>query len=76
MTEMDGEKSSDQPEALANDLLWTVEDIAEAIGRSRRQTFHMLQNGRLPARKIGAHWCASRAGLRRHFDSLLAGNVA
>jgi hypothetical protein len=75
MTQIGGEKSGDQPEARASDLLWSVEDIAEAIGRSRRQTFHMLQNGRLPARKIGAHWCASRAGLRRHFDSLLAGNV-
>jgi hypothetical protein len=69
------QKSGD-PEDLADDLLWSVEDIAEAIGRSRRQTFHMLQNGRLPARKIGAHWCASRSGLRRHFAELLSGNAA
>jgi hypothetical protein len=75
MTQIGGEKS-DHPEDLATDLLWGVEDIAEAIGRSRRQTFHMLQNGRIPARKIGAFWCASRAGLRRHFDLLLAGEVA
>ena len=75
MTQIGCEKS-DQPEALAADLLWGVEEIAEAIGRSRRQTFHMLQNSRIPARKIGAFWCASRAGLRQHFDSLLAGNVA
>jgi hypothetical protein len=64
-------KKPGEPEALATDLLWGVEDIAEAIGRSRRQTFHMLQNGRIPARKIGAFWCASRSALRRHFNALL-----
>ncbi len=69
-------KSDGNPQPLAIDLLWGVEDIAEAIGRTPRQTFHMLRNGRLPARRIGALWCASRAGLRRHFDSILTGSSA
>jgi hypothetical protein len=69
-------KKSSEPEDLASDLLWGVDPISKVIGRSRRQTVHMLQNGRIPARKVGAFWCASRTGLRRHFDALLAGEVS
>ncbi len=34
-------------------LLWEVEEIAKVIGRTLRQTFHMLKNGELPAKKVG-----------------------
>jgi hypothetical protein len=68
-----GKRSGDQPDALASDLLWNIEAIAEEINRTPRQTLHMLRGGRIPAKKIGAFWCASRTGLRRHFDALLAG---
>ena len=31
---------------------------------------------RLPARKVGGRWCASRAGLQKFFADLVAGEVA
>lgn len=62
--------------SLTADLLWGVVAIAKEIDRSERQTFYMLENGRLPAKKVGGRWCTSRAGLRRFFSSILAGDVA
>jgi hypothetical protein len=64
-----------QEERLGDDLAWGVAAIAEEIGRNERQTFHLLENERLPARKIGGRWCASRSGLRKHFASILNGEV-
>ncbi len=54
-------------EAVTLDLIWGAEKIARAIGVSRRQAFYMLENGHLPARKVGGRWCASLSALRRHF---------
>jgi len=45
------------------DLLWEVEEIAKLIGRTERQTFHMLKKGELPAKKVGGRWVASRQKL-------------
>ena len=50
---------------LGDDLVWGVGALSKEIGRTERQTFYLLENGRLPARKVGGRWCASRAGLRR-----------
>jgi hypothetical protein len=61
---------------LGCDLIWGVAGIGRAIGRNQRQTFHMLENGRLPAKKIGGRWVASRAGLQQFFATLIAGEVA
>jgi hypothetical protein len=47
--------------ALGDDLLWGVNAIAREINRTNRQTFHMLENTLLPARKVGARWCAQAA---------------
>lgn len=63
-------------DGLAEDLIWGVAGIATEINRSPRQTFHMLENGRLPAKKIGGRWCASRAGMKKFFASLIEGEVA
>jgi hypothetical protein len=61
---------------LAGDLLWGVDAIATELNLSRRQTYHQLEAGRLPARKQSGKWVASRSGLRRFFASVLAGEVA
>lgn len=53
--------------AVHDDLLWGTEAIATEIGRPLRATFHLLANGRIPARKIGRTWVASRAALREFF---------
>ncbi len=50
---------------LSNDLLWGVAAIAKAIGRTERQTFHLLSKNLLPARKIGGRYCAARSTLRK-----------
>lgn len=49
------------------DLIWGVEAIAELIGRTPRQTFHMLKTGRLPGKKVGGRWVAERGQLLSFF---------
>jgi hypothetical protein len=49
-----------------SDLCWGASAIAETINRSVRQTFWLLENGLLPAKKVGRVWCASRARLIAH----------
>lgn len=52
------------------DLVWSVRSIASVIRRSERQTYNLLETGRLPpARKVGGRWCASRAALKRFFEA-------
>ena len=45
------------------------------IGRNARQTFHLIDTGKLPVKKIGGRWCASRSGLRKFFADVLSGEV-
>ncbi|AWC22211.1 hypothetical protein CO731_01667 [Aminobacter sp. MSH1] len=49
------------------DLVWEVAEIAKLIGRTPRQTFHMLKTGQLPAKKVGGRWVAERGKLLRFF---------
>ncbi|EJZ22432.1 DNA-binding protein [Rhizobium sp. Pop5] len=49
------------------DLVWGGAEIAQIIGRSRRQTFHMLETGQLPAKKVGDRWVADRSKLIAFF---------
>jgi hypothetical protein len=49
-------------------LLWGVEAIANFIGRTKRQTYHMLEKRELPARQVGRRWVASRKVLREFFE--------
>jgi hypothetical protein len=53
--------------ALKSDLLWGVAAIAGEIGLSSRQTHYLLENGKLPARKLGDRWHSMRSALRKHF---------
>jgi hypothetical protein len=58
------------------ELIWGVKGIAKVINRSERQTYWLVEQGRLPVRKIGGRHCATRGGLRNFFAELLAGEVA
>ena len=58
------------------DLLWGVDAIARELNLSRRQAYHQLESGRLPARKHSGKWCASASGLRRFFADLTSGEVS
>lgn len=51
------------------DPIWKIKEIAKAIGRSERQTFHLLASGQLPAKKVGGRWVASRQKLAEFFAS-------
>ena len=48
-------------------ILWGASAIAAAIGKSLNATFHLLEKGRLPARKVGRQWSADREVLRAFF---------
>lgn len=54
---MDSQSSEPSP------ILWGGRAIAAAIGLSEHATFHLLEGGKLPARKVGSRWCADRGAL-------------
>ena len=49
-------------------LVWGGAAIGQAIGVSPRPAFYLLENGLIPAKKVGTRWCATREDLRRHFS--------
>ncbi len=49
------------------DLIWGAEAIGREINASRRRTFYLLQQGLIPAKKVGESWVASRTTLRCYF---------
>ena len=49
------------------ELIWGASEIAKLIGRSQRATFHMLDTGELPAKKVGGRWVAERGKLIAFF---------
>ena len=51
----------------ALDLIWGAKAIAKTIHRTPRQVNHLLDQGVLPARKVGGRWCVSLAELARFF---------
>ena len=51
--------------SLSDDLVWGVKALAVEIGRTERQTFHLLERGLIPGRKLGGRWVASRSALRQ-----------
>ncbi|MCS3740208.1 hypothetical protein FHX16_002176 [Rhizobium sp. BK661] len=48
---------------IADDLIWEVSEIAKTIGRTERQTFHLLSKGEIPGKKVGGRWVCSRRKL-------------
>jgi predicted DNA-binding transcriptional regulator AlpA len=50
------------------DLVWGVAVIAKLIGRTERQTYHMINSGHLPmVKQVGERYVASRAKLIAFF---------
>ncbi len=50
------------------DLAWGAAAIGKEMGCNRRQTFHMLENGMIPAaKKVGGRWVVERGRLREFF---------
>jgi hypothetical protein len=54
------------------DLIWGIEEISLLIGRSPRQTHHILAAGLIaPAKKIGGRWVVSRSALEKFFGEIV-----
>jgi hypothetical protein len=51
----------------ALDLVWGADAIASEIGVNVRRCFYLLENGELPAQKVGGRWVADRGQLRERF---------
>jgi predicted DNA-binding transcriptional regulator AlpA len=50
------------------DLIWGVSEIAKTIGRTDRQTYHMIKSGHLPiVKQVGERYVASRKKLIAFF---------
>ncbi|MGO7575924.1 hypothetical protein ACC699_13715 [Rhizobium ruizarguesonis] len=50
------------------DLIWGVEEISRLIGRTERQTYHMIKSGHLPmVKQVGERYVASRQKLIAFF---------
>lgn len=50
------------------DLIWGVGAISREIGRTYKQTYHMIQGGHLPpVRQVGQRYVASRKALIEFF---------
>jgi len=63
----------DDDGSLAGDLLVGAPAIARFIGRTRRQTYHLLEEGRLPAGKEGLIWIGSKRVLRAYYEKITQG---
>jgi hypothetical protein len=48
--------------------VWGVAAIAEICGLRPKQTYHMLERGYLPAKKVGGRWAAMPSRLRATFN--------
>ena len=60
----------------AEDLLEGVDAISAFIGQPKRRTNYLLEQGRLPAGKLGARWVASKRQLAAFFAELTSGRAA
>ena len=50
-------------------LAWGVDEIGKVIGRTARQTHHLLTKGQIKAaRKVGGKWVANREALIRELS--------
>jgi hypothetical protein len=58
---------TDESENL--DLIWGAKGIAAVIKRTEREASYMLATKKLPAKKVGALWVASREELRQFFNN-------
>ena len=64
------------PDDKNDKFLWGAKAIAEEIDAELRPTFHMLEQGYLPATKVGRVWMTSRSRLRQFFDDKMAAAAA
>ena len=55
------EKAIERPK-----FLFGARNVAAYMGISERKAFYLLENGLVPAKKVGANWVASPDAIDRH----------
>lgn len=53
----------DTPTSDSSPIIWGARSIAATIGKTERATFHLLERGVIPSRKVGHQWVADRDAL-------------
>ena len=67
---------SDARRADETDLLYGVDKIAGHLKMTRRQVYHLHDQGHLPTFKLGGRVCARRSSLAKHFAAQEAAQEA
>jgi hypothetical protein len=49
-------------------IIWGAKNIASEINTTPKRAFNLLEQGELPAKKVGGRWCTTRRRLRKHFE--------
>lgn len=49
------------------ELIWGAAKIARVIGKTPRATYSLLEDGEIPAKKVGGRWVADRDNLSAFF---------
>lgn len=56
-----------------NHEIMTVTQVAEYLQLSEMTTYKLVQEGKLPAFKIGSHWRVQKADLHEYIERLKRG---
>jgi hypothetical protein len=73
---MDTTEIPRQPDRLADDLLDGAAAIASYIGKTRRETYWVIQQGQIPAGRLGRKIIGSKRALDRHMTKITRGATA
>ena len=59
------------PQDIADDdaPLWGAGAIAKVINRTRDETYHLLEQRLIPAKKVGAQWVSTKRQLRTVWEA-------
>ena len=61
---------------MDNDFLHGAQNIANFLGVPIRRAYYMLENGQIPAARIGDKWSARRSRLLEHYEACEAETLA
>jgi excisionase family DNA binding protein len=58
-----------RPDASFGRLTYTVAELSDLLGLGLGLTYAALQNGEIPARKVGSRWVISKAAIHAWLDT-------
>lgn len=68
MSDLESNSQTQSPWDIADDLAFGAEAIAQVLGLSTRQVYHLSERSYLPIFRIGSTICARRSTLQQWFD--------